>query len=165
MWMNGTCSERKQSSDCKGYCLFLDVRNRYYIYLTENIHSPVKTKIMGDFKDLLFYRKAFDNAMRVFELSKKFPPEEKYALTSQSRDSSRSVCSCISEGYRKRRYVRHWVSKLSDADMENSETIVWLDFAKACKYIQQSEHTEMINRYKEVGRMLNFAIDHPEKFI
>jgi len=120
---------------------------------------------MSDFRDLFLYKKAFENAMLIFEMSKKFPPEEKYALTSQIRKSSRSVCSCIGEGYRKRKYVKHFQAKISDSDMENSESIVWLDFALACKYIVQTGHSDMINRFEEVGKMLNHVLEHPEKFM
>jgi four helix bundle protein len=129
------------------------------------IFHRVKTKIMSDFRDLFLYKKAFENAMLIFEMSKKFPPEEKYALTSQIRKSSRSVCSCIGEGYRKRKYVKHFQAKISDSDMENSESIVWLDFALACKYIVQTGHSDMINRFEEVGKMLNHVLEHPEKFM
>ena len=120
---------------------------------------------MSDFRDLLFYQKAFDNAMRVFEMTKSFPSEEKYVLTSQIRRSARSVCSNIAEGYRKRHYLKYFISKLSDADMESSETIVWLDFALACQYIDQNMQTSMVERLVEVGKMLNHAILHPEKFM
>src|SRR5437868_3342590 len=87
------------------------------------------------FKELTVYKKAFVLAMEIFELSKKFPPEEKYDLTSQIRRSSRSVCTSIGEGYRKRHYPAFFISKTSDADMENSETNIWVDFAFNCKYI------------------------------
>ncbi len=96
-------------------------------------------KRYGDFRDLIVYRKAFKLAMLVFHISKKFPVEEKYALTDQLRRSSRSVCANIAEGYRKRQYPKHFTAKISDADMENSESIVWLDFALACKYIEKEE--------------------------
>lgn len=119
---------------------------------------------MGDYRDLHMYKKAFENAMLIFHISKSFPPHEKYGLTSQIRDSSRSVCSNIVEGYRKRRYPNHFVSKLTDSDMENSETIVWLDFALACSYITKDEHVDLVERFEEEGRMLQHAIDHPEKF-
>lgn len=119
---------------------------------------------MGDFRSLVLYQKAFENAMLVFEMTKSFPSEEKYGLTSQIRRSSRSVCSNIAEGYRKRRYPSHFQSKYTDADMENSETIVWLDFSLACRYITAEIHASLLPRFEEVGRMLNFAIEHPEKF-
>jgi four helix bundle protein len=120
---------------------------------------------MSDFRDLHFYRNAFGNAMAVYEATKSFPIDEKYSLTSQIRKSSRSVCSNIAEGYRKRSFIKHFVAKLSDADMENSETIVWLDFALACEFISESEHSELITRFEEVGRMLHHAINNPQKFI
>lgn len=80
-----------------------------------------------DFKKLLAYQKAFGLAMAIFEISKLFPKEEKYSLTDQIRRSSRSVNANIAEAYRKRVYPKHFVSKLSDADGENSETMTWLD--------------------------------------
>lgn len=88
-----------------------------------------------DFKKLLVYQKSFDLAMDIFEISKSFPKEETYSLTDQVRRSSRSVTANISEAYRKRLYPKHFVSKLTDADSENSETYTWLEFALACKYI------------------------------
>ena len=87
------------------------------------------------YKKLKVYQLAFELAMQVFEVSKGFPKEERYALTDQIRRSSRSVCVNIGEGYRKRLYKKHFIAKLSDADMENTETQVWLDFALACCYI------------------------------
>ncbi len=120
---------------------------------------------MSDFRDLIFYRKSFTNAMRIFELTKSFPVEEKYGLASQIRNSSRSVCANIAEGYRKRQYDKHFVSKLSDADMENSETIVWLDFALACNYISHNIYQEIIENCEEIGRMLNHALRNPGKFL
>jgi len=92
---------------------------------------------MGNFKDLSAYKKSYSLAMEIFFISKSFPSEEKYALTSQIRRSSRSVSRAIAEGYRKRRYPNHFISKMSDADMENSETQVSLDFAFSCGYISE----------------------------
>ncbi len=91
------------------------------------------------FKTLLAYKKGFDLAMSIFEISKSFPKEETYSLTDQIRRSSRSVPSNIAEAYRKRRYPKHFISKLTDADGENSETNTWLDFAHACNYIKKEE--------------------------
>ena len=88
-----------------------------------------------DFKELIVYKKAFNLAMEVYEASKSFPTEEKYSLTDQIRRSSRSVCANIAEAYRKRLYIKNFISKLTDSDAENSETTVWLDFALACKYL------------------------------
>ena len=119
---------------------------------------------MSDFRDLVLYQKAFHNAMLIFEISKSFPNIEKFALTTQIRNCSRSVCSNIAEGYRKRRYPNHFISKYTDADMENSESIVWLDFALASRYISNPQHEDLISRVEEVGRMLNHAINNPGKF-
>ncbi|WP_317169093.1 four helix bundle protein [Flavivirga algicola] len=89
------------------------------------------------FQDLLAYRKAFDLAMKIFHLSKHFPKEETYSLTDQVRRSSRSVCANISEAYRKRLYPKHFVSKLTDCDAENSEIQTWLEFSLHCGYISK----------------------------
>lgn len=90
-----------------------------------------------DFKGLLAYQNGFDLAMEIFFLSKSFPMEEKYSLTDQIRRSARSVCACIWESNGKRHYPAHIISKLSDSDMENSETQVWLDFAFECEYLDK----------------------------
>ncbi|HLF64413.1 MAG TPA: four helix bundle protein [Saprospiraceae bacterium] len=120
---------------------------------------------MSDYRDLIVYQKAFDNAMLVFEMTKSFPPFEKYSITTQIRNSSRSVCANLAEGYRKRHYIKHFVSKISDADMENSETIVWLNFSVACKHISGNQYTQMVEKFEEVGRMLNHMMNNPEKFV
>ena len=118
----------------------------------------------NDFKDLLVYKKAFQLAMDIFYLTKNFPKEERYSLTSQIRRSSRSVCSNLAEGYRKRQYEKHFLSKTSDSDMENSETQVWLDFSLACKYIVKEIYDNYLNRSQEIGRLLNHMIENPEKY-
>lgn len=102
--------------------------------------------------------------MEIFEISKTFPPEEKFSLTDQIRRSSRSVCTCLAEAYRKKQYAAHFLSKLSDADMENSETGVWLDFAMSCRYITQEKHQELLKKNEEVGRLLGHMISNPEKY-
>ncbi len=117
-----------------------------------------------DYRDLIAYQKAFKLAMRIFEISKTFPSEERYSLNDQIRRSSRSVCSNIGEGYRKRRYPAHFISKMSDADMENTETQVWLNFALACEYIEEGTFIELDQEVAEIGRLLNFMIDNPDKF-
>lgn len=119
---------------------------------------------MGTFKDLTAYRKAFDTAMEIFEISKRFPKEEVYSLTDQVRRSSRSVCVNLGEGYRKRLYPKHFVSKVSDADMENSETSIWLDFALACKYLDEETHTRLQTLNEEVGKLLGHMLKYPEKY-
>ena len=120
---------------------------------------------MFQFKELTVYKKAFRLAMELFEVSKKFPVEEKHSLTSQVRKSSRSVCSSIAEAYRKRIYEAHFISKSTDADMENSETMVWIDFALACKYITEDLHKSWNNEIEEIGKLLNHMIEHPEKYV
>ncbi|MBS4072802.1 MAG: four helix bundle protein [Algoriphagus sp.] len=117
-----------------------------------------------DFKELLAYQKAFKLSMEIFQLSKGFPKEEKYSLTDQIRRSSRSVCACIAESYRKRKYQAHFISKLSDADMENSETHVWLEFAFSCDYIERVTHERLVSEVIEIGKLLNFMMLNPEKF-
>lgn len=119
---------------------------------------------MSDFKDLLVYKKAFLLAMKIFEISKTFPKEEKYSLTDQIRRSSRSICSNIGEAYRKRKYPAHFVSKLTDSDSENSETQVWLDFSLACNYISKSIYDELTSNSEEVGKLLNDIINYPDKY-
>jgi four helix bundle protein len=116
-----------------------------------------------DFKKLLAYKKAYRLAMDIFEISKSFPKEETYSLTDQIRRSSRSICSNIAESYRKRRYIKHYISKLTDADAENSETSVWLDFSRDCNYIKADLHSDLNNRCIEVGKLINNMINIPEK--
>ncbi|MBL7888873.1 MAG: four helix bundle protein [Bacteroidia bacterium] len=119
---------------------------------------------MGSFRDLGVYKKAFELSMLIFKETKKFPSEERFDLISQIRRSSRSVCSNVGEGYRKRLYPAHFVSKCSDADMENSETQVWLDFALACEYINEEVYNDFVKRSEEIGRMINHMIENPEKY-
>jgi len=118
-----------------------------------------------NFRDLSVYKKAFELAMEIFEITKTFPKEERYSLTDHIRRSSRSVCTCIAEAYRKRNYQAYFVSKSSDGDMENSETQAWLDFPRACNYIEEIKHTELIAKSQEVGRMLNHMVENPEKYL
>lgn len=119
---------------------------------------------MTNFRDLLVYKKAFDLAMKIFVISKSFPKEEVYSLTDQIRRASRSVCASIGEAYRKRQYEAHFVSKISDADMENAEVVVWLDFALACNYIQKETYQELVIGTEEVGRMIGHMMQNPEKY-
>jgi four helix bundle protein len=111
------------------------------------------------------YKKSYQLAMRVFELSLRFPLEEKFALTSQIRRSSRSVCLNLREAWAKRRYEAHFVSKLTDCDGENSETDSSLDFAKDCGHISVSEHDELTALSREIGKMLGSIIRTPGSFL
>ena len=117
-----------------------------------------------DYKDLLAYKKSFALAMLIFDVSKAFPKEEKYSLTDQIRRSSRSVTVTITESYRKRVYPKNFLSKLTDADAENSETQGWLEYALACKYISQETFDYLTEKSKEVGRLINYMILNPGKF-
>lgn len=119
----------------------------------------------NNFKDLLVYKKAFCLAMEIYHLTKTFPKDELYSLTSQIRKSSRSVCSNIAEGYRKRQYPAHFVSKISDADMENSETQVWIDFSFYCEYINEQTQKDFLNKSIEIGKLLNYMIENPERYL
>jgi len=117
-----------------------------------------------DFRELLAYKMGFQLSMEIFQLSKSFPIEEKYSLTDQIRRSSRSVCANIAEAYRKRRYVAHFISKLTDSDGENSETNVWIEFAYECNYINKEVFLDLSGKTQEVGKLINFMINNPEKF-
>lgn len=110
------------------------------------------------------YQLAFNLAMEIFTVTKKFPPEEKYSLVDQIRKSSRSVCASLAEAYRKKQYPAHFVSKISDADMENSETLVWLNFSLACAYIDEICFENLKEKTEEVGRLLNHMMTNPEKY-
>jgi four helix bundle protein len=116
-------------------------------------------------KDLTFCKKAYELAMRVFELSSGFPAEERYALPSQIRRSSRSVCLNLREAWAKRRYEAHFISKLTDCDRENSETDSSIDFARDCGYISTEQHNELTSWNSEVGRMLGGMLKDPSKFL
>ena len=117
-----------------------------------------------DYRDLLAYKKSFELAMKIFEISKRFPKEEKYSLTDQIRRSSRSVTVTITEAYRKRIYPKNFLSKLTDAEAENSETQVWLDFALACNYLTESEYYELKRLNDEAGKLIYYMMNNPDKF-
>jgi four helix bundle protein len=117
-----------------------------------------------DFRELLAYQKGFRLAMEIFNVSKSFPPDKKYSLTDQIRRSSRSVCANIAEAYRKRRYINHFISKLTDSDAENSETNVWIEFAYTCEYISEETYTNLTEKNIEIGKLINYMINNPDKF-
>ena len=116
-------------------------------------------------KDLEVYKKAYDLAMTIFELSKNFPNEERFALTSQIRRSSRSVCLNLREAWAKRRYDAHFISKLTDCDGENSETDSSLDFARDCGFITNDQHRTLVLMSQEIGKMLGSMIKNPGPFL
>jgi four helix bundle protein len=116
-------------------------------------------------KELIVYQKAYRQAMEFFEISKQFPGEERFALTSQGRRASRSVCQNLREAWAKRRYEAHFISKLTDCDGENSETDTCWDFARDCDYITFDKHSSMVALNHEVGKMLGSMLKSPGKFL
>jgi len=116
------------------------------------------------FRDLKVYKLAFELQQEIFDLTKRFPKEELYSLTDQIRRASRSVGANISESWQKRRYAAHFVSKLSDADGEQAEIQHWLDTSLSCSYISAEEHERLVQKYKEIGRMLGKMMSEPEKW-
>ena len=115
--------------------------------------------------DLEVYQRAFAAAMRLFELSKKFPPEERYSLIDQGRRSSRSVCSNLAEAWRKRRYPAAFVSKLSDSEGEAAETQVWIQFAVECAYLERDEARRLYSDYDDILGMLMSIIHNPTPWL
>jgi len=120
--------------------------------------------MLRGYRDLKAYELAFKLAMEIFRLSKTFPEEERYSLTSQIRRSSRSVAANIAEGFRKRQYPNMFLSKLADSDAEAPETQVWLDFAHDCGYLSPEDRRQLAAGYEELGKMLGSMMRNPEKF-
>ena len=115
-------------------------------------------------KELIVYQLAFKVSMEIYKITRTFPKEEIYSLTSQIRRSSRSVCANLAEAFRKRRYKKAFVSKLSDSEGETAETQVWLDYAFECEYIPEEAYSRLINEYEKIMGMLVRMINHPEKW-
>lgn len=113
-----------------------------------------KTKKISSVRGLEVYKLAFKTAMEIFEISKKFSKEERYSLTDQVRRSSRSVCTNLSEGWRKRRYKAVFINKLSDAAQEAAETQTWLEFALSCNYIDKRIFEKLDEKYEHIFAML-----------
>ncbi len=113
-----------------------------------------ETKRINSVRELKVYRLAFETAMEIFEISKTFPKEEKYSLIDQIRRSSRSVCTNLSEGWRKRRYRAVFINKLSDAAQEAAETQTWLEFCLSCHYVSQDFFERLDERYEHIFAML-----------
>jgi len=117
-------------------------------------------KIARSYKELEVYENAIKGTMFIFEISKKFPDDERYSLTSQIRRSSRSVCSNLAEGWRKRRYRAAFVAKLSDAESEACETQVWADISLRCEYIDEETYLELDKRYNHIiGQLVRMIQD------
>lgn len=120
---------------------------------------------ISSYKELRVYQKAMTAAMRIFELTKHFPVEEKYSLTDQIRRASRSVCSNIGEAWRKRRYRAHFISKLSDSEGEAEETRVWLEFSWRCGYMSKGEASELDSEYDQIIGQLVRMIDRADQWL
>ena len=144
--------------------LFSDLRPQASDLREKLIMGWNKMKISSA-KDLEVYRMGYGLAMQVFELSRRFPAEERFVLTSQIRRSSRSVCLNLREAWAKRRYEAHFVSKLTDCDGENGETDSSLDFAKDCGYITSVQHEELTEQCREIGRKLGAMLKNPTPFL
>ena len=121
-------------------------------------------KIIKSHKGLIVYQMAFKSSMDLFILTKSFPKEEVYSLTSQIRRSSRSVSANLAEPFRKRRYEKAFVSKLSDCEAEAAETQVWLDYSLECGYLSKDSYERLFAEYEKVIGMLVVMMTHPEKW-
>jgi len=118
-----------------------------------------RKKDLKHFRELEVYRLAFAAAMRIYEITKAFPGEEKFSLVDQIRRASCSTRSNLAEGWRKRRYIAVFKNKISDSMQEAFETQCWLEFSLACKYIEKNIFDELDNEYEEIIAMLN-SMDH-----
>jgi len=115
-------------------------------------------------KDLKVYQLAFNVALKIHELTQSFPTEEKYSLTDQIRRSSRSVCANLAEAFRKRRYPKHFVLKISDCEGEASETEFWLELSYSLKYIKEDIYNQLYEKYEHILAMLITMSNNPHKW-
>ena len=125
----------------------------------------MERKPIRSHEELEIYQLSFEAAMKIFEITKKFPREEIYSMTDQIRRSSRSVCANLTEAWRKRRYPAAFVSKLSDVETEAAETQTWLSFSYKCKYIEKSIFEEMTNMYDQIIGKAVTMINNPHPWI
>lgn len=115
---------------------------------------------INSYKELRVFQNGMDAAMMIFEITKKFPSEEKYSMVDQMRRSSRSVCANMAEAWRKRRYRAAFIAKLNDAESEACEIQVWIEFAGRCKYINEDIHKELDAVYdKIIGQIVNMIVN------
>ena len=121
-------------------------------------------EIIRSHKELVVYQMAFKSSMELFLLTKSFPKEEAYSLTSQIRRSSRSVTANLAEAFRKRRYEKAFVSKLSDCEAEAAETQVWLDYSLECGYISKESYEKLFSEYDKIIGKLVIMMRSPEKW-
>ncbi len=121
-------------------------------------------ELINSHRKLRVYQKAFEKSMEIYVLSRAFPKEELYSLTDQIRRSSRSICSNISEAFRRRKYPKSFSSKLNESEAEAAETQNWLDFALKCNYIDTETHDRLDQAYEEIIGMLVLMQKHPDKW-
>ena len=119
---------------------------------------------ISSFKDLRVYKLAFELQQQIFETSKRFSVEERYALTDQIRRASRSIGANLAEAWQKRRYVAHFVSKLTDADGEQAETQHWLKHSHGLQFFSEKEQDALLAKRSRIGQMLGTIMAKPEKF-
>ena len=124
----------------------------------------MNSKLVRHFRELEVYKNAMDSSMRIFNISKKFPAEEKYSLTDQIRRSSRSVCANIAEAWRKRRYRAAFISKLSDAETEATETQVWCELAYLCEYIDKKTFVELDDACDHIVSQTVRMVDNADRW-
>jgi four helix bundle protein len=117
------------------------------------------------YRDLKVYKLAYKLAMDIFEVTKSFPPEERYSLIDQIRKSSRSVAANIAEAWKRRQYPKMFISRIIDSASEAGETEVWLDFSKDCGYLEKPKYDQLMKGYDEVNRMLFGMVRKPDRFI
>lgn len=120
---------------------------------------------INSYKELRVYQNAIDSAMEIFQITKKFPIEEKYSLVDQIRRSSRSVCANIAEAWRKRRYKAAFIAKLSDAETEATESQVWIEFALRCKYISTDECEKLDSVYNHIVGQIVTMVNDADKWL
>ena len=123
------------------------------------------TDKINSYKDLRVFQNAMNAAMKIFILSKKFPPEEKYSMTDQIRRSSRYVCSNITKAMRKRRFKTPFIAKLNDSESEACETQVWVEFARLCNYLDDDACSDLEAAYDQIMGQLSKMISQPEKWL
>jgi four helix bundle protein len=116
------------------------------------------------FRELRVYQAAFALQQRIFQITKRFPKEERYSLTDQFRRASRSIGANIAEAWQKRRYPANFTSKLTDSDGEQAETQHWIGTSLACEYISRAEHDGLLDKCSEIGRQLGTMMAAPEKW-
>ena len=120
---------------------------------------------INSYKELRVFENAMNAAMKIFEQTKTFPPEEKYSMVDQMRRSSRSVCANIGEAWRKRRYKAAFIAKLSDSESEACETQVWIEFARRCEYLEKTICDDMDAEYDQIMGQIVKMINEADKWL